>query len=117
MAKHYRTYSSEFKKQVVAEIDSGALTLAEAARQHEISRSLLERWRTQIHEGTFAERPTPREKQLERELEKAQAKIGQLTLIIDALKKIKKTSASTRESNGSVVTAETWASALKTGAK
>jgi len=117
MAKHYRTYSSEFKQKLVEEIDSGAVTLSEAARQHEISRSLIERWRAQIHGGTLLERPSSREKHSERELEKAQAKIGQLTMIIDTLKKIRKTSASTRESNGCVVTAENWASVSKTGAK
>lgn len=110
MAKKYRTYSTEFKQQVIAEIDAGALSLSEAARQHEISRSLVERWRTQIHGGTLQERPTAKERQLEKELEKAQAKIGQLTLMIDALKKIKKSSLSTKESNGSVVTGEPWAS-------
>jgi len=117
MAKHYRTYSSEFKKQVVADIDTGAVTISEAARQHDISRSLIERWRAQIHGGTFRERPSSREKHLERELEKAQAKIGQLTMIIDALKKIRKSSASTKELNGCVVTGENWASESKTGAK
>ena len=117
MAKHYRTYSSEFKHKLIEEIDTGSITIAEAARQHDISRSLIERWREQIHGGTFRERPSSREKHLERELEKAQAKIGQLTLIIDALKKITKNSASLRESNVCVVTGENLASASKTGAR
>jgi transposase-like protein len=117
MAKKYRIYSIDFKKQLVGEIDSGVTNPSEAARNHGISRSLIERWMDQIHGGTLIEKPTTRERQLEKDLEKAQAKIGQLTMIIDALKKIKKSSAFTRESNGCVVTGENWASRLQTGVK
>lgn len=117
MAKTYRTYSTEFKQQVIAEIDAGSISLSEAARQHEISRSLVERWRVQIHGGTLPERPTAKERQLEKELEKAQAKIGQLTLMIDMLKKIQKPSVSMKESKGSVVTGESWASPSAKDAK
>lgn len=117
MAKRYRTFSSEFKRDLVSEIDSGQLTVAEASRQHEISRSLIDRWIRQIHEGTFKDKPSAREKQLEKELEKALTKIGALTMANDFLKKIQKTSQSTKKSNGSVVTIENWASASKKGAK
>jgi transposase len=117
MTRKYRSFSSEFKRELVADIDTGKYTVAEAAREHSISRTLVDRWLRQIHEGTFINRPTPREKQLEKELEKAQAKIGQMTLIIDALKKIQKIPQYTRRLNGSVVTMENLASQLKKDVK
>lgn len=117
MTRRYRSFSSEFKREVVADIDAGKYTVLEAAREHDISRTLIDRWILQIHEGTFVSKSTPRERLLEKELEKAQAKIGQMTLIIDALKKIQKTPQSTRKLNGSVVTMENLALQLKKGAK
>lgn len=117
MAKKYKTYSNEFKRQLVSEIDSGVISLSEAARQHEVSRSLVERWRAKVHEGTLVDRPTTKERQLERELEKAQAKIGQLTMVIDILKKTRKSLQPTKGLNGCVVTGENWASRSVPGAK
>lgn len=117
MTRKYRSFSSEFKRELIAEIDAGRCTISEAAREHSISRTLVDRWLQQIHEGTFINRPTPREKQLEKELEKAQAKIGQMTLIIDALKKIQKIPQYTRRPNGCVVTGENLASQSKKDAK
>lgn len=117
MTKKYRSFSSEFKRELVADIDAGKYTVSEAAREHNISRTLIDRWLLQIHEGTFANKPTPREKQLEKELEKAQAKIGQMTMIIDALKKIQKIPQFTSKSNGSVVTISNLGSQLKKDVK
>ena len=51
MTKRYRSFSSEFKRELVAEIDAGKYTIAEAAREHGISRSLVDRWVRQVHEG------------------------------------------------------------------
>ena len=117
MTKKYHSFNSEFKIELVADIDAGKYTVGEAAREHNISRTLVDRWLHQIHEGTFINRPTPREKQLEKELEKAQAKIGQMTMIIDALKKIQKIPQFTRRPNGCVVTGENLASQSKKGVK
>jgi transposase-like protein len=117
MAKKYRTYSNEFKRQLVSEIDTGVISVSEAARKNEISRSLVEKWRAKIHEGTLIDRPTTKERQLERELEKAQAKIGQLTLFIDILKKTSRNSQPMKRLNGCVVTGENWASRSRTGAE
>ena len=117
MSKRYRAFSSEFKRDLVSEIDSGQITVAEASRRHEISRSLIDRWVKQIHEGTFNDKPSAREKQLEKELEKALTKIGALTMANDFLKKIQKTSQSTKKSSGSVVTIASLVSQSKKVAK
>lgn len=102
--KKYRTFSEEFKRSLIAQIDSGAVTKTTAARENNLSPSLLDRWQRQIHEGSLRHRPTAREKQLERELDRYKRKVGELTVQIDLLKKINDYSASLRRSNGYVVT-------------
>ena len=65
--KKYRTFPSEFKRELIARIDNGEITVSEAAREHNLAPSLVDLWRKKIHEGTFQDKPTPREKQLEKE--------------------------------------------------
>lgn len=102
--RKYRKYSLEFKKAVIAEIDSGNMSKNKAAREHDISHSLIERWKKQIYEGTIKEHATPREKQLERELERYKNKVGELTLQVDLLKKLNENSLFMKKLNGSVIT-------------
>ena len=105
--KRYRQFSEEFKRSLVAQIDSGDITKAAASREHNISPSLIDRWRQQIHEGIMPSRPTARERQLERELDRYKKKVGELTIQNELLKKLNATSASMRRSSGSIVTGGT----------
>lgn len=102
--RKYRSYTVEFKRTVVEEIDSGKKTQAAAAREYEIASSLIDRWREQIYAGTIKGVPTAKEKQLERELEKYKSKVGELTLFIDMLKKTQKDSLFMKKLRGSVIT-------------
>lgn len=104
MARKYRTYSVEFKRSLIAQIDSGAITKAAAAREHDISTSLIDRWQKKIHEGSLQDRPTKREKELEKELDRYKKKVGELALQVDLLKKLNGDLAYTKRSNGCVVT-------------
>lgn len=107
--KKYRSFDEEFKRDLIAKIDAKSLTKAQAAREHGLSATLIDRWQKQIHDGTLRPRPSAREKQLERELETYKKKVGELTVENDLLKKLKEASASARRSNGYVVTAKTAA--------
>lgn len=102
--KKYRSFSSEFKRDLIARIDSGEVALSSAAREHGLSPSLLQRWRKQIHEGIFRDRPSPQEKRMEKELEWYKKKVGELTRQVDLLKKINESFPPLRRSNGSIVT-------------
>jgi len=102
--KKYKTYTSEFKRSIIEQIDSGAISLCAAARENNISHSLIEYWRKQLHEGTFQDRPTAREKQLEKELDRYKKKVGELTIQIDLLKKNSESSTYMRKWNGYIVT-------------
>ena len=104
MKKPYRYFTEEFKRNLIGQVDGGAITQAQASRENSLSPSLLDRWRRQIHDGSLRARPTANEKRLERELEQYKKKVGELTIQIDLLKKISEFSASMRRSNGYVVT-------------
>jgi transposase-like protein len=62
--KKYRSFDEEFKRDIVARIDSGYLTKAQAAREHTLSSTLIDRWQSQIHDGSLRPRPSLREQLL-----------------------------------------------------
>ncbi len=102
--KKYRSFDEEFKRDLIGRIDSGAMTKSQAARENNLSSSLIDRWQRQIHDGTLHSRPSAREKRLERELDLYKKKVGELSVQVDLLKKLNETSAFMRRSNGYVVT-------------
>jgi transposase len=101
-----RKFSMGFKQQVVAEIASGLVTTAQAARKYEISASVIDRWRGQQQDGQLVERPTTEGKALQAENERLKAKIGELTMQIDLLKKLDAYAQRQRNERTSVITAK-----------
>ena len=53
MARHYRSYSLEFKRHVAQQCLSGDIALARLARQHDMSRSLIRIWVAKYEAGEF----------------------------------------------------------------
>ena len=58
----------------------------QAARTHQLSPSVIDRWRKQLREQKLVDRPSTREQQLQTENEKLKAKIGDLVMQNDQLK-------------------------------
>ena len=89
MGKIRRKFEPEFKRQMVEQVETGQVTMAQAAREYQISRSLIERWRKQYRSNVsaLADQPSRQERQLEAENEKLKAKIGDLVMQIEHLKK------------------------------
>jgi transposase-like protein len=106
MGKIRRKYETEFKRQLIAEIDAGQLTAQEAARKHQLSRSLIEYWRDQYHNNRLVERPSKRERELEAENEKLKAKIGDLVMQMDHIKKLQAWVQRKKNADTSVITAK-----------
>jgi transposase-like protein len=104
MGKIRRKYDAEFKRQLVRQIDAKEITASEASRTHDISRSLIDRWIQQFHEGTIVDKPSAREKALEKENQKLKAKIGDLVMEVELLKKIQRYARQKKKEDTSVIT-------------
>ena len=82
-----RKFETGFKKQLVAQIESGQVTATEAARTHSISPTVISYWRKQFQAGELLEGPTRREKALLREMEQYKKLLAEAHREIDILKK------------------------------
>ena len=84
--KNQRSFSPEFKRQVVEELLSGVSTPAQLCRRHNISSGLLSYWKKQYAKGGFGNEPT-REAALEERTRQLEQMLGRLTLENEFLKK------------------------------
>ena len=106
MGKIRRKFEADYKRQLIAQIEAGAMTVAQAAREHQLSRSLVERWRVQYQNNALVDRPSSRERHLEAENEKLKAKIGDLVMQMEHIKKLQAWVQRKRNANTSVITAK-----------
>jgi len=88
MGKIRRKFEIEFKRQLALEIESGAISIGQAARDHQLAKSLVEKWLAKYRNNTLVPRPSMRERQLEAEIAKLKAKVGDLVMQIDHIKKL-----------------------------
>lgn len=89
MAKR-RQFSAEFKASVALEAIRGELTLAELARKHEVHPNMITGWKRQLTQeaaGIFVRGGNDQDKASEARINELHAKIGQLTIEKDFLKK------------------------------
>ena len=84
--KSQRSFSLEFKRQVVQELLSGESSPAQLCRRHNISSSLLYHWKRQYSRGKFENEPTE-EAALKDRVEKLERLVGKLTLENEFLKR------------------------------
>jgi transposase-like protein len=96
-----RTFSAEFKAQIVLEVISGAKTSGEVCRQHQIHPKLFARWKSIFLEQapTIFNQEQTRSAEQERiaELERM---IGRLTMELEVAKKASSLLGSTLSRNG-----------------
>jgi transposase len=84
--KNKRTFSLEFKRQVVEELLSGESGAAQLCRRHDIGASLLYHWKKQYSLGKFNNEPD-NEAALKDRVEKLERLVGKLTLENEFLKR------------------------------
>ena len=108
MGKIRRKFEADYKRQLIAQIEAGVMTVAQAARDQQLSRSLVERWRNQYRNNTLIDRPSSRERQLEAENEKLKAKIGDLVMQMEHIKKLQAWVQRKKSADTSVITAKNW---------
>jgi transposase-like protein len=97
--RNQRSFSSDFKRQVVEELMSGESGPAQLCRRHNIASSLLYHWKKQYSRGKFNNEPTE-EGALRDRVEKLERLVGKLTLENEALKRGLQHSLSRSQRNG-----------------
>ena len=81
-----RTFSLEFKRQIVEELLGGESRPAQLCRRHNIAPSLLYHWKEQYSRGSFDNEPTE-EGALKERIQQLERLVGRLTLENEFLKK------------------------------
>lgn len=104
MAKKRRTFEVGFKKQLIAQVESGQITAAEAGRAHNISPTVISYWKRQFQTGELCIGPTRREKALMREMEGYKRLLAEAHREIDLLKKQRDLTQERIKLNSSVIT-------------
>ena len=96
-----RTFSVEFKRQVVVQILSGTTTTAAICRKHSIAYSVVARWKKDYAMGRLDNEPTI-EAGYQEKIAKLERKVGQLTMEIDLLKKVAQHAHSQQKKNAHI---------------
>ena len=116
MGKQRRKFDTGFKQQIVGEVESGLVSVSAASRKHQISSSVIDRWRHQARDGGLEASPSVREKALERENRELKEKLAELYLENSQLKKLGDWLRRLKSVSTSVITAQNLAR-LPKGAK
>jgi transposase len=104
-----RSFSNDFKKQIVESIVSGSATQAELAREHKISPVMINRWKKDYKAGKFFENVSSQDMaKLELRIRDLERLVGRLTLENEMLKKIRDLDTKEKKDNSSIVTSRDW---------
>ena len=104
MGKVRRKFSFEDKQKIVTEINSGALTLAEASRKYQIASTTILYWLERKGKGKLAPGPSARERILEKQVGLLKETVGDLYTQIELLKKIESWKRRMQSADSSVIT-------------
>jgi transposase-like protein len=109
MGKIRRKFDVQFKTKVCQSIEAGVCTVLDICREHQLQRPVVEGWLKRYTSGTLVAATGNRERELERENEKLRAKIGELTMTIDLLKKVEAWKRQQRSEGSSIITSRNLA--------
>lgn len=88
MGRIRRSFDIQFKMKVCEAIERGDRTVLEICREFQLQRAVVEGWVKKYLRGDLAPKSKTRESDYEREIEKLRAKVGELTMQVDSLKKL-----------------------------
>lgn len=123
MRRSRRKFSTEFKKQVVDLVARGEQTVAEAARQFDITTNTIYAWRRELRDQELdaAVASAPRTniakqgvdpryvRELEMKLREANEKLGEMYIVVEGLKKVGLVPGHTKSVSSFVATQSTLA--------
>ena len=81
-----RKFSLEFKRELVENIKAGALSMAQAIRQHELGYTLIYGWMNRYERGKLNNEPSEAGA-MKNKIAELERKVGQQAMEIDLLKK------------------------------
>ena len=113
MGKIRRRFDVQFKTKVCQGIEAGLYNVLEVCREHQLQRPVVEAWLKRYAAGTLTAPTGSREKELERENEKLKAKVGELTMTIDLLKKVEAWKQQQKSASSSIITSGNLAQSAK----
>ena len=109
MKRERRSFSNDFKKQIVESIVSGSATQAELAREYRISPVLINKWKKEYKTGKFFENVDSHDMAKQelriRELERL---LGKVTLENEMLKRARDLNTKEKKDSSSPVTSKDW---------
>ena len=105
MGRIRRTYTVQFKQQIVQQIESGLISLTDAGKKYGVHYSLIARWRERLREGKLVSGSGRAEIALATENEQLKRKIGELVMELEELKKIDSIARLRKSVSTSVITA------------
>jgi len=108
MGKVRRRFTGEFKEAVVQQALSGT-SIKEICQEHQLHHQTVTGWLSKYEEGKSLHKSSSKEKVQARQIEKLQAKVGELTMTIDLLKKLDESLRQKKKEDGSVITAKNLA--------
>jgi transposase len=112
--RNQRSFTLEFKRQVVEELMSVESRPAQLCRRYNITSSVLYHWKKQYSRGKFNNEPTE-EGALKDRIEKLERLVGKLTLENEFLKKGLQHSLSQSQRNGKSSPASSISSGISGG--
>jgi len=112
--RNQRSFSLEFKRQVVEELLTGESRPAQLCRRYNITASVLYHWKKQYSRGKFNNEPTE-EAALRDRIEKLERLVGKLTLENEFLKRGLQNSLSQSRRNGRLSPGASTSSAVSEG--
>jgi transposase len=117
MKRERRSFSNDFKKQIVESIVAGTATQAEMAREYKISPVLINKWKKDYKTGKFFENVDSQDiAKLELRVRELERLLGKITLENEMLKKIRDLNTKEKKDISSIVTSRDW-DQLKGGAR
>lgn len=99
-----RTFSTEFKCQIVEEVLAGVSTVAQLSRRHELAPNLIYRWKQQYTDGKLWNVASNGELALKLRVLELERLVGELLLENKLLKKAARSAQQQRSAASSIIT-------------
>ena len=103
-----RTFTNEFKREVVELVVSGKVSQLEISRKYSISPVVISRWKSEYHQGKFFENTNPDTTRLEIRVRELERLIGELTVENRTLKKMIKLVENKKKAVQQIYTSADW---------